>query len=232
MSLANLNQRTSPLHDALDELHPTWIDVGGMPAPADLGHASPERVCARHLGVCDFSAFPRMQVKGPGAESWLAAQNLPALDRTYAYATLPGGGLFLRTGKSEFFVEDGLRTRTVARLLSAAPVAGCRAWPRQDASIAICGERANEVLLQTCGYEFRAGSKEFVMTRVAGVSCAVLPREFETLSCYQLWLDGTYGDYLWETLAGVVRELGGNIVGLGAFFPEIAERNERPGGGD
>jgi sarcosine oxidase subunit gamma len=34
---------------------------------------------------------------------------------------------------------------------------------------------------------------------------------------YRIWCDGTYGVYLWATLVGVARDLGGGPVGLGAL---------------
>jgi sarcosine oxidase subunit gamma len=52
------------------------------------------------------------------------------------------------------------------------------------------------------------------MTQMAGVSCAVLPRQLGAVRAWQLWADGTYGPYLWETLLQIVRELGGDAVGL------------------
>lgn len=220
---ASLPNRQSPLHDALSAMRPTWIELAGMPAPVDFGHPGPERVCARRLGICDFSAFPRLLAKGPNAAEWLAGQQLPIPDRTYGVAPLPRGGLLVRTGGAEFFLEDGLHGGVASRLQSAGlPPAGCSLAARQDAAIVLCGERAVEVLSQTCGYEFRRGQPEFVMTRVAGVSCAVFERTIDDVSCFQLWLDGTYGPYLWETLVEVAREAGGNIVGLGCFFPELA----------
>jgi sarcosine oxidase subunit gamma len=88
------------------------------------------------------------------------------------------------------------------------------------------------VLLQTCGYDFRqAGVRPrpspdpaaalMVMTRVAGVSTWVLPRILNGITVYQLWSDGTYGHYLWETLLELTRELGGDAVGWSVFFPDV-----------
>jgi sarcosine oxidase subunit gamma len=60
------------------------------------------------------------------------------------------------------------------------------------------------------------------MTRVAGVSCSILLREIRGIAAFQLWLDGTYGAYLWHTLEGIVRELGGAPIGLASLFPELS----------
>src|SRR5262249_11243393 len=89
---------------------------------------------------------------------------------------------------------------------------------RQDASLLLSGSQATEVLLETCGYDFREASPKVVMTRVAVVSCSILPRTLNGFSVFQLWLDGTYGFYLWETLLPIVRELGGSPVGIACFL--------------
>jgi hypothetical protein len=34
-------------------------------------------------------------------------------------------------------------------------------------------------------------------------------------------VDGSFGAYLWDTLLEIVRELGGDAVGLSAFFPDL-----------
>ena len=93
----------------------------------------------------------------------------------------------------------------------------------QDASILLCGTDAVDVLRQTCSYEFQlpAGGSPLVMTRVAGVSCAILPRELSAIPLFQFWLDGTYGAYLWETLVKIALESRGYVVGMKVFFPEL-----------
>jgi sarcosine oxidase subunit gamma len=53
------------------------------------------------------------------------------------------------------------------------------------------------------------------------VSTWVLRRTVNGNTVYQLWVDGTYGPYLWETLLKITRELGGDAVGLSVFFPEV-----------
>ena len=96
---------------------------------------------------------------------------------------------------------------------------------RQDASILLSGSRAAEVFLQTCGYDFRKPGDRLVMTRVAGVSCSILHRTINRLGTFQLWMDGSFGAYLWKTLLEIARELGGRPVGLACFFPELVAAN-------
>jgi sarcosine oxidase subunit gamma len=198
-----------------------------------------EQGLARTLGLCDVSALHRSVIKGPGAGSFLeargVAQTLPA--EVLRVLPLKSGGLIARTGRAEFFLEDepGERGRmdVVAQLtesLLSIPQPGVYTALRQDASFLLSGDRAPAVLLQTCGFDFRQlgfrpspspdRATMMVMTRVAGVSTWVLHRTINGTAVYQLWADGTFGPYLWETLLKVTRESDGDAVGLSVFFPE------------
>jgi hypothetical protein len=85
---------------------------------------------------------------------------------------------------------------------------------RQEAALLLSGARANDVLVETCGYDFRQPGNRLIMTRVAGVSCAILPIEAGGISMFRLWLDYSYGVYLWEALYEIVRDHGGDVVGM------------------
>jgi sarcosine oxidase subunit gamma len=202
--------------------------------------AEQEQNVARTLGLCDLSAPERLTIKGPGAASFLEAQELAQSLPAEVFRVLPlkAGGLIARTGRAEFFLEDapapGGRVDVVARLsefLLGSPQPGVYPALRQDASFLLSGDLASAVFLQTCGYDFRqAGlglgpspdqAAVLIMTRVAGVSTWVLPRTINGIFVYQLWTDGTYGPYLWEMVLTITRELGGDAVGLSVFFPEL-----------
>jgi sarcosine oxidase subunit gamma len=234
--------RSSPVHDLLDHLHPRWGAVDGMPVALGFGGRTiaQEQGVARTLGLCDVSALPRLVIKGPGAESFLrsheVAHDLPAdVCRVLPWRS---GGVIARTGRAEFFLEDvprdGGPPDVVERLtesLLTSPPPGVYPALRQDASFLLSGDRAPALFLQTCGYDFRQIDARpnpgpdptmlLVMTRVAGVSTWVLPRAINDHSAYQLWVDGTYGPYLWEILLKLARELGGDAVGLSVFFPKV-----------
>jgi sarcosine oxidase subunit gamma len=199
-----------------------------------------EQSLARTLGLCDVSALHRLVIKGSGAASFLeacaVAHALPA--EVFRVLPLKSGGLIARTGRAEFFLEDapgdGGRLGVVAQLtesLLSSPQPGVYPALRQDASFLLSGDHTPNVLLQTCGYDFRQHGLRpspspdqatmMVMTRVVGVSTWVLHRTINGNTVYQLWADGTYGPYLWETLLKITHELDGDAVGLSVFFPEI-----------
>ncbi len=227
-----LPRRLSPIHEQLARLNPRWTTLGDMPVVADFGDTTRERALVGTLGLCDLSALDRIVVKGPDAAEFLSSQGLWVPDQIFGHLAQADHALVVRTGGAEFFVEDawientvGENTgvgNTVGRLRRAigATVPGVYDVPRQDVSLVISGAAALALFSQTCSYNFGDSGYRFVMTQVAGVSCSILPRQLQAERVWQLWADGTYGHYLWETLLAIVRELGGDAVGVGCFICE------------
>lgn len=227
-------QRLSPLHSALERLYPHWGEVAGMPVAIDFGDPAHERAQAETLALCDASALLRATLKGPGAQAFLARQNLPVPEGIYHWRPLGGGGLIARTGAAEFFLEAGVDDEALASMEQAIRTPPSeRPQPvywvlRQDASFLLSGSRAADVLAQTCGHDFRrepGQPSKMVLTRIAGVSCSVLERPFNGIAACQLWVDGSYGRYLWETLLAIAQESGGGVAGMACFFPSLHGRN-------
>lgn len=211
--------RFSPVHDALEHLHPHWGVLAGMAVALDFGSSVVERLMAERLALCDVSAFERISVKGANAEAFLQEQNVPTPEEIYAIASLPDEGFIARTGAAEFFLEDGAQGHRVECVRNALGKGKEGVYPvlREDASFLISGTEAMKVMAQTCGCDFRQADSRMVFSRVAMVSCAILPRTLNGIPVFQLWLDSTYGVYLWETLLAIVRDLGGHVVGLSTF---------------
>ncbi|MGB9093862.1 MAG: methylglutamate dehydrogenase [Gallionella sp.] len=164
------------------------------------------------LGIADLSIRPRAGAKGPGTADWLAGFGLPIPSMPNNWCELPNGGLIARMGLTEYMVEGN--QELAEKIMGANRVAGVYPVLRQDASFALCGSRVNELFLQTCNVDFRildAEPSKLVLTSMAGVSVMVLATQTGPAACYRLWCDGTYGIYLWETLAGITQELGGCI---------------------
>ena len=80
----------------------------------------------------------------------------------------------------------------------------------------VTGSESESLLSQVCNFNLRNSGDDLVMTQLAGVSCSILKRRWGELSGYQIWSDGTFGPYLWATLLGLVRQLGGDAVGTSA----------------
>ncbi len=79
------------------------------------------------------------------------------------------------------------------------------------------------MLAQTCACEFESAGEQLVMTRVALVSCTVLPVYLGGERGFRLWFSPAYGVYLWESLLAIVRELGGSPLGIGCLPPSQPE---------
>lgn len=218
--------RISPIYESLESLRPRWGDLAGMAVALDFGDPALEQSRAETLALADLSALPRLTVKGPRAAAFLTAQGLAVPETVYAVQPLPDGGLLIRTGGAEFFLEDGFRGSTVAATAQALGRGGSGVYPvlRQDASFALCGRLALEVLAQTCALNFQEIGEAFALTRIAGVSTGVYPRLLNGWPVYQLWTDGSYGPYLWEQLLTIARELDGGVIGIAGFLPEMSRQ--------
>ncbi|HWB12110.1 MAG TPA: 2Fe-2S iron-sulfur cluster-binding protein [Pirellulales bacterium] len=203
---------TSPLHERFAKLPPECIGLGGTPRTVAIADPSVESA-AGAIQLCDVSTSPRMTLKGPAAGEFLSKNGLALPEQIYDHLPLDGGGLIVRTGRSEFLIEDSWtqgpdaqRERGVVDRLRQAiltPSPGVLSVWRQDVSLLICGSETESLLAEVCSFNFREAGERFVMTQLAGVSCSILRRQFRGLPAYQLWADGTYGPYLWETLLDV-----------------------------
>jgi sarcosine oxidase gamma subunit len=78
------------------------------------------------------------------------------------------------------------------------------------------------VLAQTCGIDFeQAPPRQVILTRLAGVTCAILPQPEQDTEVYRLWVDHSHGIYLWQTLVQISDELGGRVIGAACFYPHL-----------
>jgi sarcosine oxidase, subunit gamma len=222
--------RTSPLHSALEKLIPQWATINHMQVVASIGTPASEREKLQTIALADLSHLKRCGLKGPGAAAWLKSLAIGPPAGINQWAPLGACSLVARLATSEFLLEDNLgqdyADRVRAQLGRGVP--GVTPVLRQDAEILIAGPRTNELLLQTCSFNFAAldlVSCPLVMTSIIGVSVLLIPGARHGAPFYQIWCDGTYGVYLWEHLLEIAGELGGGAVGLSALFPETMGNN-------
>ncbi len=168
------------------------------------------------LEIVDLSFIPRFGVKGAGAEAWLATQSIAVPDLSNSWTFLSKGGIIARLGKSEFLIED----RTIApQLTQACKYPPVKVYPvlRQDFAIALIGLQVNELLLQTCSFNFQALSiteNPVILTSMAGVNVTVIPGVLQEQPFYRIWCDCTFGAYLWQTLNVIALELDSGEFGV------------------
>jgi sarcosine oxidase, subunit gamma len=205
--------RFSPIYDSLQQLGGVWHDINGMRCLYSLPNDEPN---AAQLGIANLSFIPRFGVKGAIAEAWLATQSIPVPDRPNSWYPLPEGGIIARLGISEFLIED---SNVAPRLMQACKSPPAKVYPvlRQDLAIALIGSKVNELLSQTCSFNFQSLSfadRSVILTSIAGVNVTVIQCDRNGQPYYKIWCDGTFGVYLWQTLSAIARELGGGVIGL------------------
>lgn len=205
--------RQSPIYDSLQQLGGTWQEINGM----RVMHSLPDdEVNATSLGIADLSFLPRFGVKGAGAAAWLSSQSIPIPDRPNSWDALAETGIIARLGMSEFLIEDSATSPQLTKACTSLPA---KVYPvlRQDLAIALIGSQVNELLLQTCSFNFQSLSiaeRPVILTSMVGVNVTVIQCDRQGLPFYRIWCDGTFGEYLWQTLLEIARELGGGAIGV------------------
>ena len=241
--------RVSAVQACLERLGAVWNEREGAVRegavrPVHFGDPEAEAAIAPVLALADRGTIPRIGLKGPDAIGWARAQGIPVPDEIYGWTRAAGGGLSVRVGGGELFLE-GPHADAAEEGLAGAP-SGTACWPvrREDAAFLLCGERALEVLAQACSYDFRGAAGTFVMTRVAMVSCSILVEgglvegglaegglaevdgeaDAARVPVYHLWAAASYGPYLWDELLAIVRDCGGGPVGDAALVAVLPAR--------
>lgn len=207
-------ERGNPMFTEQDALRPRWTVIESMKTVARYG--SDDDKAAREVGIADRSARWRCGFKGPGTPAWLEQQGIPIPPVPNAWLPLGQGGVVARLGKTEFLIEDGPGGTQAAALLALTPPRGVYSVLRQDAELVLVGAKANDLLLQTCSIDFASldlAARPAVLTSMVGVGVTVVPEQVAGAVQYRIWCDGTFAAYLWETLVGVARDLGGGPVG-------------------
>jgi sarcosine oxidase, subunit gamma len=167
------------------------------------------------IELSDISGLKKLGLKGPGVAAWLASHGIDLPADIFGATRTSDGGWTVRLGTAEFMLEGGTNSDQIPHLeatLESLPP-GVYRVPHEEATFQLAGSGAGLVFAQTCGIDFRKAVPGLVIySRVAGVSCGILPTADEHGLSYRIWLDPSYADYLWETLAGIVRELGGHCT--------------------
>lgn len=152
--------------------------------------------------------------------TWLCEQGATVPEQLHTFTNLEDGGIIVRADINEFFLESGRSGASVKQISEryTPDVPNVYQLVRQDATVILSGGRAREVLLQTCGVIFASHRQGFIAyTRVAGVSCTILPLVIDEIPRFRIWCDYTFAGDLFETFAQIVSELEGKIVGAACY---------------
>jgi heterotetrameric sarcosine oxidase gamma subunit len=215
----------SPIHEALEARGAEWRSIDGMDVAVRIHDADTEQASLESLGLCDLSGLRKLGLKGRDAESWLAGQGIDVPQRVFGSSSLESGGIIVRFGSDEFFLEDGIGNSTVASLGVRMDSHAGQMFrvEHQEATFLITGSRSLEVLAQTCAINFsEAARRQVIFTRVAGVSCGVFPDAVRNIPTYRIWVDPGYAVYLWEALVEICESLDGNVIGASCIYPELS----------
>ena len=152
----------------------------------------------------------KLGVKGRNLVEWAARHDIEI--PTTLYATLPVGrdGVLARVGDGELILECAMGDPLWERFNAALQVAGSGVYrmEQESATLILRGQQALEIFAQTCGVDLESEPVDrMVYTRVAGVSCGILPRDEGSQRVFRLWVEYSLAPYLWETLAGITAEL-------------------------
>jgi sarcosine oxidase, subunit gamma len=122
--------------------------------------------------------------------------------------------LIARLGHTEFFIETAdVALDEFERSLAGEP--GVYPVLRQDSAFVLGGEHACDALAEVCNVDFAAlapAARPVVMTLMAGVAILVLPQATDEGIIHRIWCDPSFGPYLWETLAEVVKTTTGRAA--------------------
>ena len=222
MSVPDSVHPRSPVYAWHEERGAQWGHCGGASFVRQYGDGRGEGEAVRLLGLCDLSGLSKVGFKGAGAEDWLRSNGIDVPKVIYDSTRVSDGGVAVCVGTDEFLLESGIVNRSISEIGARLDdgVTNVVLVERQDVTFLLTGARTLEVLAQSCGINFReAPSHRLVLTRVAGVSCGVFPETVDKIPVHRLWVDPSYAVYLWETLAGICEDLGGQAVGAGCLYP-------------
>lgn len=168
---------------------------------------------AATLWLRESDAPHRFGLKGPRAAELLRQCGFSVPGKPNTWAPLrardrdDSPNMIARLGNTEFFLEAadaefGELQRSLTGAAGAYPVL------RQDAAFVLGGARAADALTEVCNVDFAAlppAGKPVVMTLMTGVGVLVLPQSTDDGMVHRIWCDPSFGSYLWETLAEVVK---------------------------
>jgi len=152
----------------------------------------------------------KLGVKGRDLVRW-AGENGVAVPSTVFETRLVGDrGVLARVGSDEIILESDPgepQLFTIEQALRR-PWRGIYRVEQQAATYELAGPLTKRVLAQTCAINFQdVESSRLIFTRVAGVSCCIIPRCHNADLIRRIWVDYTYARYLAETLAIIISEL-------------------------
>lgn len=225
MTMTEKPTRRSPLHAALHNRGAKWQAVGDGVFAVQLREEPHEWSAATSVGICDLSGLAKVSLIGQHVADRLRQLEIEVPVEIFDSQPLAGGGRLVKIGTHEYFLEDGIGDTAVLELADQVIASSKNEVvrvERQEATIMLVGTLSSAVLAQTCGINFQeAPDGRVIFTRVAGVSCSLLPDPLDGSPAYRIWADPSYARSLWGSLLEISESLGGGAIGVGRLFPDV-----------
>ena len=225
------DRRTAMYHSQL-EMGAVMADADGWQLPLHYGDAGQETVWLREtVGVSDVSPLGKVRVVGEDTASAVATLVASATEQQIGTvvegdSTLERGGklLSVRLAGDEFLVLTPAGVGAAAAGALGSVDAAC-AYAIDITSgqcgVAIVGPRTQELMGRITDVNtspVALPDLHCVQSRFADVQGLLLRRDVDGIAMYQLYAGREFGEYLWETLVEVARELGGGPAGTHALL--------------
>ncbi len=224
-------RRTAMYHSQL-EMGAVMADADGWQLPLHYGDADRESVWLREtVGISDVSPIGKIRVVGEDASSAVAMLVAAATEQEIGTvvegdSTLERGGklLSVRLAGDEFLVLTPAGVGAAAAGALGSVDAAC-AYAIDITSglcgVAIVGPRRQELMGRITDVNTSPVALQdlhCVQSRFADVQGLLLRRDVDGITMYQLYAGREFGEYLWETLVEIARELGGGPAGTQALL--------------
>src|SRR5450830_1022258 len=165
------------------------------------------------LAIADVTHFQRFGIKGAKAAEWLTEQGIMLPESNNSWLATSAASLAMRLGSNEFMIESQIAENLpVLSNSDQFSTTGIYKVQRADAAFILSGQHVLNLLSELCTLELTGetlNGNKLLMTQVAGISAILIRQSINGKEAYRIWCDGTYGDYISETLLEIATELGG-----------------------
>lgn len=159
-----------------------------------------------HPDIHDLPNSRKAGLKGPGLVTWLRRENIAIPSATYDIILHNDNSLIVRIAIDEVIIESPDSGKLVCHIDRRCDRAdgGVYRTEQQAATFLLRGPKTHMVLEQTCGMNMAsAHTEQIIYTRVAGVSCGIIPEENESGRNYRIWVDYSLAPSLFSTLRDI-----------------------------
>ncbi len=161
-------------------------------------------------GLRDASDRAKLGIKGPRLLPWLTEQGVSCPQSIFEVTRSEDEALAVRVGDDEIILELPPGATQLAALEAAlqdSPQSVYRV-EHQTATFLLFHPEAPSLWAQTCALDVASAPTERILyTRVAGISCGVIPEAIHENRSYRIWVDYPYGPDLWKTMGEILAGL-------------------------